>query len=88
MREKSRPMHPIPRVPATDQPSASLLQEVTAMPGTRIQHLHSGWLATIVARAWPAIWVHCDADLERGRVAPRKVWGRIFSVVMPREDNR
>jgi len=77
---------PTPHVPATDQLSASLLQEGTALPGTRIQHLHSGWRATIVTRDWPAIWVHFDADLARGRVAPRKVWGRIFSVVRHSEE--
>jgi hypothetical protein len=74
--------------PTADRPCAALLQEVTALPGTRIQHLHSGWLATIVTRAWPAIWVHFDRDLERGRTGPRKVWGRIFGVVMPSEENQ
>lgn len=62
------------------------LQEATALPGARLRHLRTGWLATIVTRAWPAIWVHFDEDLERGRGGPRKVWSRLFGVVVPGEE--
>ena len=62
------------------------LREATALPGTRIRHLTSGWLATIVSCEWPSIWVHFDIDQERDRPGPRKVWGRIFGVVMPGDE--
>jgi hypothetical protein len=57
----------------SDPLRAPLLPAIHATPGMRVLHRRGQWLATVVRREPPWIWVRYDDDAQRGRPYPRRL---------------